>query len=143
MPDQRDVTDKGGTMRLGSYPAKLQPGTKTRAAYGDEPVVYERHRHRFEFNNRYRAVRGGRVRVLGAVAGRPPGRVHRAAPTTRGSSRPRPTRVQVPPQPPAPAVRRVRRAARQRHRELRGQLPVELDEPTAAELEDAVEVGDT
>ena len=54
MHDQRDVTDKGGTMRLGSYPAKLTAGTRTRAAYGDEPVVYERHRHRYEVNNRYR-----------------------------------------------------------------------------------------
>jgi CTP synthase len=53
MPDQTDVTDKGGTMRLGLYPARLEPGTKVRDAYGDE-VVYERHRHRFEVNNAYR-----------------------------------------------------------------------------------------
>jgi CTP synthase len=53
LPEQRDVADKGGTMRLGLYPCKLQPGTKAAAAYG-EPVVYERHRHRFEFNNAYR-----------------------------------------------------------------------------------------
>jgi CTP synthase len=53
MPDQTDVTDKGGTMRLGLYPARLEAGTKVRDAYGDE-IVYERHRHRFEVNNTYR-----------------------------------------------------------------------------------------
>ncbi len=53
MHDQRDVTDKGGTMRLGAYYAVLTPGTKVAAAY-DEPVVSERHRHRFEFNPRFR-----------------------------------------------------------------------------------------
>ncbi|HEV3461444.1 MAG TPA: CTP synthase [Candidatus Dormibacteraeota bacterium] len=53
LPEQRDVADKGGTMRLGLYPCKLQPGTLAAEAYG-EPVVYERHRHRFEFNNAYR-----------------------------------------------------------------------------------------
>jgi CTP synthase len=53
LPEQRDVADKGGTMRLGLYPCKLAPGTLAARAYG-EPVVYERHRHRFEFNNLYR-----------------------------------------------------------------------------------------
>jgi CTP synthase len=53
MDDQREVTDLGGTMRLGAYPAKLLAGTRVRAAYGDE-VVYERHRHRYEVNNQYR-----------------------------------------------------------------------------------------
>jgi CTP synthase len=55
LPEQRDVEDMGGTMRLGVYPCKLQEGTAAQAAYG-EPVVYERHRHRFEFNNHYRDV---------------------------------------------------------------------------------------
>jgi CTP synthase len=54
MHDQRDVTEKGGTMRLGAYYAVLQPGTKVAEAYG-ETVVSERHRHRFEFNYNYRA----------------------------------------------------------------------------------------
>ena len=54
MHDQREVTDKGGTMRLGAYYAVLQPGTKVAKAYG-EPVVSERHRHRYEFNSAYRA----------------------------------------------------------------------------------------
>ena len=53
MPDQADVTDKGGTMRLGLYPAKLEEGSKVRDAYGAE-IAYERHRHRFEVNNAYR-----------------------------------------------------------------------------------------
>ena len=55
MPDQRDLEDKGGTMRLGLYPARLEPGSKAMAVYGSE-VIYERHRHRFEVNNRYRAM---------------------------------------------------------------------------------------
>ena len=54
MDEQRDVVDMGGTMRLGLYPAKLRPGTLVEAAYGEE-VVYERHRHRYEVNNKYRA----------------------------------------------------------------------------------------
>jgi CTP synthase len=54
MHDQRDVTDKGGTMRLGTYYAVLEQGTKVAEAYG-EPVVSERHRHRWEFNSNYRA----------------------------------------------------------------------------------------
>jgi CTP synthase len=53
MPDQRELEDKGGTMRLGIYAAKLTPGSKAAAVYGQE-VIYERHRHRFEVNNRYR-----------------------------------------------------------------------------------------
>ncbi len=54
MSDQREITDKGGTMRLGAYYAVLQPGTKVSRAY-NEPVVSERHRHRYEFNSSYRA----------------------------------------------------------------------------------------
>ncbi len=53
LPEQKDVEDLGGTLRLGLYPCKLQEGTAARAAYGEE-VVYERHRHRYEFNNEYR-----------------------------------------------------------------------------------------
>ena len=53
MDEQRDVIDLGGTMRLGAYPAKLAPGTVVHDAYGED-VVYERHRHRYEVNNRYR-----------------------------------------------------------------------------------------
>jgi CTP synthase len=53
MDSQRDITDKGGTMRLGSYEAHLTPGSQVAALYGTE-VVHERHRHRWEFNNAYR-----------------------------------------------------------------------------------------
>ena len=53
MPEQEDVENKGGTMRLGAYPCKVAPGTKAHAAYGAE-LVYERHRHRYEVSNAYR-----------------------------------------------------------------------------------------
>ncbi|HEU5113087.1 MAG TPA: gamma-glutamyl-gamma-aminobutyrate hydrolase family protein, partial [Acidimicrobiia bacterium] len=53
MASQEDVEEKGGTMRLGLYAAKLAEGSKTREMYGQE-LVYERHRHRWEVNNRYR-----------------------------------------------------------------------------------------
>ncbi|MGI6359242.1 MAG: CTP synthase [Bacillota bacterium] len=53
MPEQKDVADLGGTMRLGTYPCKVVEGTKAYAAYQDE-VVYERHRHRYEFSNQFR-----------------------------------------------------------------------------------------
>jgi CTP synthase len=53
MPEQQDISDMGGTMRLGVYPCQLVPGTKAAAAYGQE-IVGERHRHRFELNNDYR-----------------------------------------------------------------------------------------
>jgi CTP synthase len=53
MPEQLTVEDKGGTMRLGVYPCKVTENTKTWDAYQDE-IVYERHRHRFEYNNEFR-----------------------------------------------------------------------------------------
>ena len=53
MSSQEDVTEKGGTMRLGAYPCKLAEGTLAREAYGEE-LVYERHLHRYEFNNAFR-----------------------------------------------------------------------------------------
>ena len=53
MDSQQGVVDKGGTMRLGAYPCKLLPGTRTMECYGKEEIS-ERHRHRFEFNNEYR-----------------------------------------------------------------------------------------
>lgn len=54
LPDKRDLTKLGGTLRLGSYPCLLGEGTKAREAYGFE-TIHERHRHRYEFNNIYRA----------------------------------------------------------------------------------------
>ena len=53
LPEQEDVVDLGGTMRLGLCPCRLQPNTLTFSLYQEE-VVYERHRHRYEFNNAYR-----------------------------------------------------------------------------------------
>ena len=53
LPEQRDIEEKGATMRLGMYPCQLKPGTIACAAY-DEPIVFERHRHRYEFNNNFR-----------------------------------------------------------------------------------------
>ncbi|SFA42309.1 CTP synthase [Parageobacillus thermantarcticus] len=55
LPEQKDVEDLGGTLRLGLYPCKLQEGTLAYEAYQDE-VIYERHRHRYEFNNHYRQI---------------------------------------------------------------------------------------
>ncbi|MDP9453022.1 MAG: CTP synthase [Actinomycetota bacterium] len=54
MDTQRQVVDLGGTMRLGTYPASLTPGSRVARAYGSQ-LIYERHRHRYEFNPRYRA----------------------------------------------------------------------------------------
>lgn len=54
MPDQYAGMEKGGTMRLGSYPCKIEPGTLMSRCYG-QTLVHERHRHRYEFNNDYRA----------------------------------------------------------------------------------------
>jgi CTP synthase len=53
MVDQLSITDKGGTMRLGAYPCVLTPGSKAALSYAATEVS-ERHRHRFEFNNKYR-----------------------------------------------------------------------------------------
>jgi CTP synthase len=55
LPEQQDVVDLGGTMRLGVYPCRLAAGTLAQRLYNEE-VVYERHRHRYEFNNAYRAL---------------------------------------------------------------------------------------
>ncbi|MGL4622069.1 CTP synthase [Chroococcidiopsis sp.] len=53
LPEQQDVVDLGGTMRLGLYPCSLTPNTLAHALY-QKPLIYERHRHRYEFNNAYR-----------------------------------------------------------------------------------------
>jgi len=54
MDEQKDITEKGGTMRLGLYPCKLAPDSKSHAIYG-ENLIYQRHRHRYEFNNAFRS----------------------------------------------------------------------------------------
>ena len=110
MDDQRSVVDMGGTMRLGAYPAKLLPGSLVREIYGEE-VVYERHRHRYEFNNRFRQDFEDKGMVLSGTSpddllvefielpafDAPVLRRHAGAP-----------RVQEPPQPAAPVVLGVR-----------------------------------
>ncbi len=62
MPEQQDVEDLGGTMRLGLYPCKITPNTLAQSIY-NEDLIYERHRHRYEFNNEYRqkAIENGLV----------------------------------------------------------------------------------
>jgi CTP synthase len=141
MHDQREVTDKGGTMRLGAYPAKLVPDTRTRAAYGDEPVIYERHRHRFEVNNRYRQPLEEAGLVFSGLS--PDDRLVEfielpdhpwfVATQAHPELKSRPNR-------PHPLFSGFVAAARQRHREASGRLPVELDEPTAGEVAAAVEL---
>jgi CTP synthase len=54
LPEQKEVEDLGGTMRLGAQAVELAEGTRTRDVYGGEPVISERHRHRYEVNNAYR-----------------------------------------------------------------------------------------
>ena len=71
MPDQLGVK-LGGTMRLGAYPCKVREGTRLFAAYG-EALISERHRHRFEFNNDYRAAFEGAGMVLSGTS--PDGRL--------------------------------------------------------------------
>jgi CTP synthase len=72
LPEQRDLPDKGGTMRLGVYPCQLQPRSRAAAAYGEE-FVFERHRHRFEFNNDYREQLGAAGLVFSGLS--PDGRL--------------------------------------------------------------------
>lgn len=65
LPEQKDVEDMGGTMRLGLYPCKLQEDSLAMQCYNDE-LVYERHRHRYEFNNEYReAIEAAGLTVSG------------------------------------------------------------------------------
>lgn len=71
MSEQKDIDEKGGTMRLGLYPCKLSKGTKAFEAYGEE-YIEERHRHRYEVNNKYREIleKGGMI-----ISGISPNRV--------------------------------------------------------------------
>ncbi len=67
MPDQRGIVELGGTMRLGAYPCKLVPNTRAYEAYKVE-LVYERHRHRWEFNNAYRDILGNAGMVFSGLS---------------------------------------------------------------------------
>ena len=66
LPEQKDIADMGGTMRLGASPTKLMPETKAYAAYGEE-VIYERHRHRYEVNNIFRSQLTDRGLIIGGL----------------------------------------------------------------------------
>jgi CTP synthase len=67
MPEQRNITDKGATMRLGAYPCVLTPGTKAAAAYGTTEIS-ERHRHRYEVNNDFREALTSKGMVISGVS---------------------------------------------------------------------------
>ncbi|MFP4149936.1 MAG: CTP synthase [Nitriliruptoraceae bacterium] len=144
MPDQRGVTAKGGTMRLGTYAAKLAEGSRVRALYGDEPVVTERHRHRYEVNNRYRApLEAAGLRFSGVSPDERlvefielPGHPFFVATQAHPELTSRPNR-------PHPLFDGFVRAGLQHQREASGRLPVELDEPTADELATAPRVAAT
>ena len=66
MEEQKSTTIKGGTMRLGAYACKLEPGTLAHRIYGGQDVIFERHRHRYEFNDAYRqAIENAGMKVSG------------------------------------------------------------------------------
>ena len=67
MPGQSDEIDKGGTLRLGSYPCVIQPGTLMERCYGTLRIC-ERHRHRYEFNNDYREILTSRGLTLSGLS---------------------------------------------------------------------------
>ena len=131
-------------MRLGTYAARLAEGSRVRALYGGEPVVTERHRHRYEVNNRYRApLEAAGLRFSGLspdqrlvefleLDGHPFFIATQAHPELSS----RPNR-------PHPLFDGFVRAGLQHRREASGRLPVELDEPTQAELSSATRVSAT
>ncbi|MEX2089355.1 MAG: CTP synthase, partial [Bacteroidota bacterium] len=67
MVDQKNVKNMGGTMRLGAYPCVLTKGSVAHAAYGKE-LIFERHRHRFEVNNKFRGRLESKGMVLSGVS---------------------------------------------------------------------------
>ncbi len=135
MLEQRGITDLGGTMRLGSYPADLREGSRTRALYDDAGRIEERHRHRYEVNNTYREELEAQGLVLSGVS--PDGLLVEfieiaahpwfVATQAHPELKSRPTR-------PHPLFVGFVGAARDHLRQATGQLPVELDEPTASEV---------
>lgn len=67
LPDQENVVDMGGTLRLGSYPCRLVSGTKAHKEYGED-LIEERHRHRYEFNNSYRTILEEKGLILSGIS---------------------------------------------------------------------------
>jgi CTP synthase len=122
LPEQKEVEDLGGTMRLGAEAVELVPDTRAREVYGDEPVVAERHRHRYEVNNAYRQqlVEAGLVVSGTFQEGRLveivelPDHPWFVASQFHPEFKSRPTR-------PAPLFREFVRAARDRSRERRAE----------------------
>jgi CTP synthase len=135
MLEQQDVTDKGGTMRLGSYPALLEEGSLVQRLYGAS-AVDERHRHRFEVNNAYRdtlAAQGMRWSGTSPDGGlveflELPSHPFFVATQAHPELRSRPNR-------PHPLFSGLVAAALRHRRAAVGRLPVELDEPTVGELD--------
>ena len=68
MDSQKDITEKGGTMRLGAYPCVLQSGTLVKKIYGNAELIHERHRHRWEFNNDFRKVLSEKGLVIAGLS---------------------------------------------------------------------------
>jgi CTP synthase len=135
MLEQRGITDLGGTMRLGAYPARLAAGSLVRRIYGGLETVDERHRHRFEVNNVYRdqladaglrwsgtSPDGGLVEFVEL-----PDHPFFVATQAHPELRSRPNR-------PHPLFAGLIGAAVQHRREASGRLPVELGEPSEADL---------
>ena len=127
LPEQKEIADMGGTMRLGADPVKLHDGTRIRELY-DEPVVYERHRHRYEVNNHLRRrLEHAGPHLQRHLARRAPGgggrTARRRAPVLRRLAVP--PRVQVPARAaraPVPGVRRRRAAPRRGPRRRTGHV---------------------
>ena len=123
LPEQKEVADLGGTMRLGADPIKLHEGTRAREIYG-EAVIYERHRHRYEVNNLLR--KRLRARGPGCVSGTSPDErlvevvELRGAPVLRRLAVP--PRVQVAPGAPGAAVPRLRRGRARARRARPGRV---------------------
>ena len=67
MPEQKDIDKKGGTMRLGLYPCKMLEGTRSREIYMKE-LIYERHRHRYEFNNFFKKEIVGKGLLIAGIS---------------------------------------------------------------------------
>jgi CTP synthase len=133
MPDQRDIAEKGGTMRLGVWPCRLTPDTRSAQAY-EQPIVYERHRHRYELNNEYRELLTAGGMVLAGLS--PDGRLVEIIemsghPFFVGSQfhpefKSRPER-------PHPLFRDFLAAAKQRHEQREREREV-IDQPVEAQV---------
>ena len=109
LPEQKEIEDLGGTMRLGAQAVELGEATRTREIYG-EATIHERHRHRYEVNNQFRdQLVAARPRRLGHVPGGPARRDRRAARASVVRREPVPPRVQVAPDAPGAALPRLRR----------------------------------